>query len=95
MDLGILILLSSISVGVLIVSYAFAHRLISETEIKKKAFDKSINNPSHEEKVDELTNRLERFQNLSFGRPMAPVSADPRSAIAQRIRAEEKIKSGG
>jgi hypothetical protein len=95
METGILLLCICLGVGCLIVSSAYALRLTSETKIKEKAFERSFaEDRSHEAKTDELTHRLERFQNQRFGVPMMPQN-DPRTAIAARIRAEEKNKTRG
>lgn len=95
METGILLLCVCLGIGSLIISSAYALRLMSETKIKEKAFERSfVEDRVQEAKTDELTHRLERFQNQRFGVPMMPQN-DPRAVIAARIRAEERNKTGG
>ena len=94
MEAGILLLCLGLGLGALIVSFAFAHRLVSETRIKEKVFQRSFSDEkSHEVKVDELSHRLEEFRNQRFGRSMSG-SADVRNSIVARIKAEESTKRG-
>jgi len=95
METGILLLCLGLGLGALIISLAFAHRLISETRIKEKVFQRSFSEEKTQEvKVDELASRLEEFRNQRFGRSMVGAQ-DIRASIASRIKSEEIAKKGG
>lgn len=94
METGILLLCLGLGLGALIISFAFAHRLISETRIKEKVFQRSFSEErSQEVKVDELASRLEEFRNQRFGRSMVG-NPDIQASITSRIKAEENAKRG-
>ena len=93
METGIFILCAFLSLGVLIVSTAYAHRIVTETRIKSKAFERSFSDERPQEaKLDEMSQRLEEFRNQRFGRQLVHPAME-RSAIAARIRAQENNKS--
>ena len=93
METGIFIFCMFLSLGTLIVSVAYAHRIVTETQIKSRAFERSFSDGRPQDaKLDEMSQRLEEFRNQRFSRQLVQPT-EMRSAIAARIRAQEKNKS--
>jgi hypothetical protein len=65
MDFAITVLFSSLGAGVLIVSCAYAHRLFSETKMKRRALERSLEDNKAQE-PDALMQRLEEFRRARF-----------------------------
>lgn len=94
MEMGIFILCVFLSLGILIVSAAYAHRILTETKIKARAFERSFfEEKSQETKIDEMSQRLDEFRNQRFGRQLVQ-PPDVRAAIAARIKAQDRQKNG-
>jgi len=68
MDIGIIILCASFGASALLMSIAYTHRMLSETKMKKRALERSLeDHQSEEDKTDELRQRLDEIRKARFG----------------------------
>lgn len=83
-DLAITILCTGVGSGALFLSLACAHRIVSETRMKKSALERSLQAEEPQQAVDELQQRLEEFRRARFGPTMQQGS--PHSQKIQKNR---------
>jgi hypothetical protein len=88
MEIGMIILFFSLSLAAMIISIAFAHRILTETKIKARAFERSYSDDLDTGvKVDEMSQRLNEFRNQRFGRQLVNPE-QLRSSISSRTKAK-------
>jgi hypothetical protein len=68
-DFSIFILCVGFGVGAFFISCAYAHRIFSETRMKRKALERSFKE-GEPESQDELRQRLEEFRRTRFSPPV-------------------------
>ena len=92
MDLALVIFGTGLGTGVLVVSLAYAYRLISETRIKRKAFEVSLGEERNvAQETDDLQKRLDELRKSRFSPDTTSYRPVGSAAMAARIRKEESL----
>lgn len=79
-DFSIAILCVGFGTGAFFISCAYAHRIFSETKMKRRALERSFRE-GEAENQDELRQRLEEFRRARFSPPVSQRPAETSEKI--------------